>query len=349
TTASGALSPSAAFGALGLKAPLAVVGAKLPGALDIGKAKMRGVESFGMLCSAKELGISTEASGLLELPADAPVGADLRQYLDLADSVFELKLTPNRGDCLSIAGLAREVAALSGARVEAMPVSDIESQHTEARGVSVAATGDCPVYLGRVFTDVNAAAATPPWMRRRIERAGLRCVSVVVDITNYVMLELGQPLHAFDDARLTGDIGVRRATAGETLTLLNDAEVALDADYLVIADAKGAQAVAGVMGGAQSAVTEGTRSIFLESAHFVPGVIAGRARRLNVSSDAAHRFERGVDPTLPDRAMARASQLLADLCGAKPGPISATRAALPAKSAIRLRESRATAVIGLDL
>ena len=335
--------------ALGLKAPLAVVGAKLPGALDIGKAKMRGVESFGMLCSAKELGISTEASGLLELPADAPVGADLRQYLDLADSVFELKLTPNRGDCLSIAGLAREVAALSGARVEAMPVSDIESQHTEARGVSVAATGDCPVYLGRVFTDVNAAAATPPWMRRRIERAGLRCVSVVVDITNYVMLELGQPLHAFDDARLTGDIDVRRATAGETLTLLNDAEVALDADYLVIADAKGAQAVAGVMGGAQSAVTEGTRSIFLESAHFVPGVIAGRARRLNVSSDAAHRFERGVDPTLPNRAMARASQLLADLCGAKPGPISAARAALPAKSAIRLRESRATAVIGLDL
>ena len=335
--------------AQGLKAPLAVVGAKLPGGMEIGRAKMRGVESLGMLCSAKELGISAESAGLLELPADAPVGADVRQYLDLADTVIELKLTPNRGDCLSIAGLAREVAALSGERAEAMPLQDPPAAHEQSRGVSIEAPADCPVYLGRVFTGISTTAATPLWMRRRIERAGSRCVSLVVDITNYVMLELGQPLHAFDLDRLQGDIRVRRATAGETITLLDGSEATLDPSFLVIADAAGAQAVAGVMGGAHSAVTDTTTSIFLESAHFVPGVIAGRARRLNVSSEAAHRFERGVDPTLPERAMARAGQLLVELAGAQAGPVVAAGHPLPQRAQVRLRESRAAAVIGMDL
>lgn len=333
----------------GLKAPLAVVGAKLPGDMAIGKAKMRGVESFGMLCSARELGIAADADGLLELPVDAPVGADIRQYLDLEDTVIELKLTPNRGDCLSIAGLAREVAALSAARVEAMPLQSPADAHAQSRGIGVAAAADCPVYLGRVFTGIDPAARTPLWMRRRIERAGSRCVSLAVDITNYVMLELGQPLHAFDQDRLSGDIVVRRANAGERITLLDGSEATLDPSFLVIADAAGAQAVAGVMGGAHSAVTDGTTSIFLESAHFAPGVIAGRARRLNVSSEAAHRFERGVDPTLPERAMARAGQLLADLAGAKAGPLVAVHGELPQRAPIRLRESRAAAVIGMDL
>jgi phenylalanyl-tRNA synthetase beta chain len=335
--------------AQGLKAPLAVVGAKLPGGLEIGKAKMRGVESLGMLCSAKELGISAEASGLLELPADAPVGADIRQYLDLADTVIELKLTPNRGDCLSIAGLGREVAALSGAKVEAMPAQDPAAVHTEARGIVVSAGADCPVYLGRVFTGINTTAPTPTWMRRRIERAGQRCVSLVVDITNYVMLELGQPLHAFDDAKLSGEIVVRRANAGERIALLDGSEATLDEAFLVIADGAGAQAVAGVMGGARSSVTPETTRVFLESAHFTPGVIAGRARRLNVGSEAAHRFERGVDPSLPERAMARAGQLLVELAGAQAGPLTAARNPLPQRAAIRLRESRANAVIGVAL
>jgi len=335
--------------AQGLKAPLAVVGAKLPGGMEIGRAKMRGVESFGMLCSAKELGISAEAAGLLELPQDAPVGADIRQYLDLADTIIELKLTPNRGDCLSIAGLAREVAALSGERAEAMPLQDPPVTHQQARGVSIDAPADCPVYLGRVFTGISTTATTPLWMRRRIERAGSRCVSLAVDITNYVMLELGQPLHAFDLDRLQGDVRVRRAASGERITLLDGSEAGLDPSFLVIADAAGAQAVAGVMGGAHSAVTDATTSIFLESAHFVPGVIAGRARRLNVSSEAAHRFERGVDPTLPERAMARAGQLLVELAGAQAGPLSAARHPLPQRATVRLRGSRADAVIGMAL
>jgi len=333
----------------GLKAPLAVVGARLPGGLEIGKAKMRGVDSAGMLCSARELGISTEAGGLLELSADAPVGADIRQYLDLADTVIELKLTPNRGDCLSIAGLAREVAALGGERLEAMPLQDPPAGSDAARGIEVPAATDCPVYLGRVFSGIDTTARTPDWMRRRIERCGQRCVSLVVDITNYVMLELGQPLHAFDDERLQGDIVVRRAGPGERIALLDGSEAELDPSFLVIADAAGAQAVAGVMGGAHAAVGADTRRVLLESAHFVPGVIAGRARRLNLGSEAAHRFERGVDPTLPERAMARAGQLLCELAGASAGPLVAVRAALPQRPAIRLREARADAVIGVAL
>jgi len=213
----------------------------------------------------------------------------------------------------------------------------------------VSAGADCPVYLGRVFTGINTTAPTPTWMRRRIERAGQRCVSLVVDITNYVMLELGQPLHAFDDAKLSGEIVVRRANAGERIALLDGSEATLDAAFLVIADGAGAQAVAGVMGGAQSSVTPETTRVFLESAHFTPGVIAGRARRLNVGSEAAHRFERGVDPSLPERAMARAGQLLVELAGAQAGPLTAARSPLPQRAAIRLRESRANAVIGVAL
>lgn len=335
--------------ALGLKAPLALVGARLPGGLEIGRATMRGVESLGMLCSAKELGLSAEASGLLELPADAPVGADIRQYLDLVDTIVELKLTPNRGDCLSIAGLAREVAALSGARMEPMPLRAPVDAHADRRNIRIDAPADCPLYLGRVFSELDPGATTPLWMRHRIERAGSRCVSLVVDITNYVMLELGQPLHAFDLDRLQGDIVVRRATAGEVITLLDGNVARLDPDMLVIADEAGAQAVAGVMGGAPSAVSPTTTRVFLESAHFAPGVVAGRARRLNVGSEAAHRFERGVDPTLPERAMARAGQLLVELAGGRPGPLVTVEHARAPRAPIRLRESRAAAVIGMDL
>ncbi|MDR3055469.1 MAG: phenylalanine--tRNA ligase subunit beta [Zoogloeaceae bacterium] len=334
--------------AAGLKVPCALPGATLPGNFKIRTAKVRGVESAGMLCSAKELGIAEDASGLLALPEDAPVGKSIREYLDLDDHRYTLKLTPNRADCLSLTGIAREVAALTGAPVvypatPAVPVTD-----DSRRKVLLDAPEACPRYCGRVIRGVNAKAPTPEWMRRRLERSGLRSVSALVDVTNYVLLELGQPLHAFDNAKLTGDIHARLAISGEKLTLLNGQDIALADDILVIADDAKVLAMAGVMGGEESAISLETRDVFLESAFFAPKAIAGRARRYNFSSDASHRYERGVDWGNCANALERATALVLELCGGQAGAVTETSARLPEPKPVRLRLARLQKVLGVS-
>ena len=326
----------------GLKAPLATPGTRMPGGMEIRKATLRGVESNGMLCSAKELGLDADGSGLLELPPAAPVGAPLAQVLGLPDAGIEIKLTPNRPDCLSITGLARDVAALLGSAFHPAPITATAVVSRVERGVSVAAAADCPHYLGRVIEGIDARAPTPFWLAERLRRSGVRPISAIVDVTNYVMLELGQPLHAFDDSALTGGLVVRRGRSGEKLTLLDGSEAALDEDFLVIADDAGPLALAGVMGGHDSRVTEATRTVFLESAHFAPAAIIGRARRLGLHTDASHRFERGVDPALPRAALERATALLLGIAGGRAGPfVEAIRVdALPRRDPVPLRRDR---------
>ncbi|HEX7110810.1 MAG TPA: phenylalanine--tRNA ligase subunit beta, partial [Mizugakiibacter sp.] len=335
----------------GLKAPLAMVGAQLPNGVAIKSAKLRGVESQGMLCSAKELGLDADASGLLELPGDAPAGTPLAQYLGLPDASIELKLTPNRPDCLGMLGLAYDVAAQFGSAARPPRIEPVAPVGDAKRGIRLEAGADCPRYLGRMIAGIDPAAPTPLWMDERLRRAGLRPIAAVVDVTNYVMLELGQPLHAFDDDRLDGDIEVRRARAGETLTLLDGTEAKLDEGFLLIADAAWPLALAGVMGGMTSRVTDGTRNVFLESAHFAPPAIMGRARRLGLSSDAAHRFERGVDPELPRLALERATTLLLSIAGGTAGPICVAERAqdLPARAPVRLRRARLARVLGVEV
>ena len=296
--------------AAGLKVPCALPGAKLPGDFTIKVAKVRGIESSGMLCSAKELGIAEDASGLLILPADAPVGQSIRQYLDLDDRLLTLKLTPNRADCLSLTGIAREVAALTGTPATYVKVADVPVTGTATREIVLDAPQACPRYCGRIVSGVNAKAPTPEWMKRRIERSGVRAISALVDITNYVMLELGQPLHAFDNARLSGAIHARMAKPGEQLLLLNEQTIPVDADVLMIADDQKPLAMAGIMGGEESGITLETTELFLESAYFAPTAIAGRARRYGFGSDASHRFERGVDFGATRAAIERATQLI---------------------------------------
>ncbi|MDR2364981.1 MAG: phenylalanine--tRNA ligase subunit beta [Zoogloeaceae bacterium] len=337
--------------AVGLKVPCALPDAVLPGGFRIKVAKVRGVQSCGMLCSARELGISEDAAGLLELPADAPPGQSIRDFLDLDDRIHTLKLTPNRADCLSLVGIAREVAALTGAPLLLPQISEVAvtASPLQPRAVHLQAPAACPRYCGRIIRGANAKAPTPEWMRRRLSRGGLRSISALVDITNYVMLTLGQPLHAFDDARLSGDIQARMATPGEKLLLLNGQEVTLTDDVLVIADAAGAKAMAGVMGGAESAVSLETKDIFLESAFFAPAAIAGRARRYNFSSDAAHRYERGVDWENCRNALEYASALILDICGGAADAIThvAAEAHLPRRAVVRLRPPRLAKVLGM--
>ena len=335
--------------AVGLKVPCALPGAKLPGDFTIKIAKVRGIESSGMLCSAKELGIAEEASGLLILPADAPVGQSIRQYLELDDSVFELKLTPNRADCLSLLGIAREVGAITGAATSLPVVPDVAATIAETRAVVLDATDACPLYCGRLFKGVNAKAPTPEWMKRRLERSGIRAISALVDVTNYVMLELGQPLHAFDNTKLQGAVHARMAKPEEKLLLLNEQTIAVDPDVLVIADEAKPLAMAGIMGGEESSITLETSELFLESAFFAPKAIAGRARRYGFGSDASHRFERGVDFGGVRRAIERATQLILDICGGQVGPVVEARAAMPARHPVRLRTTRAEQVLGLSL
>ncbi len=338
---------------VGLKAPVARIGAALPNGLTIKAATLRGVDSSGMLCSAKELKLSDESSGLLELPADAPIGAALATYFDLPDAAIEIKLTPNRPDCLGLAGLASEVRALFGLGAgattndgAAVPVSV-----TTQRTVHLKAGADCPRYLGRVIEGVDARAATPLWLKQRLERSGVRSISAIVDATNYVMLELGQPMHAFDHERLIGDVVVRHARAGERLKLLDERDVDLDGEFLVIADDQGAQAVAGVMGGHSTRVTDDTRNIYLEAAFFAPAAIIGRARRLGLHTDASHRFERGVDPDMPRRAIERLSQLIVSICGGSAGPVHGAEVAanLPVRAPVVLRRSRLARVLGMNI
>jgi phenylalanyl-tRNA synthetase beta chain len=333
--------------AVGLRVPCALPGAKLPGDFVIKIAKVRGIESSGMLCSAKELGIAEEASGLLALPADAPVGQSIREYLDLDDNQFELKLTPNRADCLSLTGVAREVAAIAGAQAKLIEVPEVAASITDQRAVVLDAPDACPLYFGRVLKGVNAKAPTPEWMKRRLERSAIRSISALVDVTNYVMLELGQPLHAFDNTKLEGAVHARMAKPDEKLLLLNEQAIAIDADILVIADDAKPLAMAGIMGGEESGITLETSELFLESAFFAPKAIAGRARRYGFGSDASHRFERGVDFGGARRAIERATQLIIEICGGAAGLVTEARAEMPARKPVRLRTARACAVIGM--
>ena len=333
--------------AVGLRVPCALPGAKLPGDFVIKVAKVRGIESSGMLCSAKELGIAEEASGLLILAPDAPVGQSIRQHLDLDDQLFTLKLTPNRADCLSLAGIAREVAAITGTQAKQLDVPEVTATIADQRAVVLDAPGACPLYFGRVIKGVNAKAPTPEWMKRRLERSGIRSISALVDVTNYVMLELGQPLHAFDNTKLTGAVHARMAQPGEKLLLLNEQTIAIDSDILMIADEAKALAMAGIMGGEESGITLETDELFLESAFFAPKAIAGRARRCGFASDASHRFERGVDFGGTRRALERATRLILDVCGGDAGPVVEARADMPPRNPVRLRASRAAKVLGM--
>lgn len=333
---------------VGMKAPCALVGAKLPG-IEIKQAKVRGIASFGMMCSEKELGLAEESAGLMVLAEDAIVGQSIREHLDLDDRLFTLKLTPNRSDCLSVYGIAREVAALTGALLQTVPLATFQSTALESPKVVVSAAEACPRYSGRVISGVNAKAKSPDWMVRRLERCGLRSISALVDVTNYVLLELGQPLHAFDLNKLNGDLAVRFARTGEKLKLLNEQTVELQDDMLVIADTKGPVALAGVMGGADSAVHEATTEVFLESAFFAPEVIAGKSRRLGFGSDSSYRFERGVDFSTTQVALDRATQLILDICGGQAGTVTEVQGTLPVRHSVRLRASRVLRVLGITL
>lgn len=339
--------------AAGMKVPCALVGAALPG-ITIKKAKVRGVESFGMLCSARELGISEDHGGLLALAQDALVGQDIRQHLLLDDTLFTLKLTPNRADCLSLQGIAREVAALSGAPLTLPALAAIPATHDRQRAILLDAPSACPRYCGRIVSGVNGRAASPEWMKQRLERSGIRAISALVDVTNYIMLELGQPLHAFDNAQLDGSIHVRYPRTGEQLQLLNEQVVTPAADTVLIADehhGARALALAGIMGGEDSGISDATTDLFLESAFFSPAAIAGKARTLGFSSDASYRYERGVDFELQRAAIERATQLILDICGGSPGPVveAVSPAHLPQRPPVRLRSARAAKVLGIQL
>ena len=357
----------------GLCAPLATMGAVLPGGLQIKPARLRGVDSFGMLCSAKELGIDPDASGLLELPADAPVGLPLADYLGLPDATIELKLTPNRADCFSVRGIAYDVAAAFVGEVAAWKADPVAPRSDATMAVELDAGADVPRFAGRVIEGVDANATTPRWMAERLRRSGVRPISLLVDVTQYVMLELGQPMHAFDRDTLHGPIVVRRARkslanaqridnplsgrdqdpGNESLKLLDGREVQLDDDFLVVSDSPGGRAsravgLGGIMGGYETRVTDATRNVFLEAAHWVPSAIVGRSRRLGMHTDAGHRFERGVDPQLPPIAVEYATRLILNVAGGVPGPlIDVVRAAdLPAPVAVRLRRARLARVLG---
>jgi len=335
----------------GLKVPAALIGAKLPGGLKIKKGKLRGVESFGMLCSAKELGLAESAEGLLELPADAPVGEDVRDYLNLNDVTIELGLTPNRGDCLSIAGIAREVGVLNHVAVSGPATKDVSVESTDKFDVKLDAPDACPQYLGRIIRGIDQTAQTPMWMQERLRRSGIRSLGPVVDVTNYVLLELGQPMHAFDLDKLEKGIVVRFAKKGEKLTLLDEQEITLDDASLVIADQKKAVALAGIMGGLDTAVQDETKDIFLECAYFNPLAIAGKARQYGLHTDSSHRFERGVSPELQVKAIERATELLLDIVGGKVAPVSraVSNSHMPSKRDVTLRLPRIEKVLGLSI
>ncbi len=335
----------------GLMAVFARVGAELPGNLSIKQAKLRGVESFGMLCGASELGLDGYNDGLLELPADAPAGVDFRSYLKLDDHIFELGITPNRGDCLSILGLARETAAQNNLALGGPELVVIPPASTARIDVKLSAPAACPRYCARVIEGLNNQAVTPLWLCENLRRSGLRPIHPIVDVANYVMLELGQPLHAFDLDRLAGPLEVRLAHTGETMIGLDGKTLNLESDMLVIADPTGPVAMAGVIGGQNSGVTSGTTRIVLESAYFAPEAIAGRARRFGLHTDAAHRFERGTDPELPRIAIERATELLCELYGGVPGAVEELLSSehMPQHAPILLRPTRIERMLGFSL
>lgn len=336
---------------LGLKVAVAVVGAVLPGDFKIKEAKLRGQPSFGMLCSESELGLAETSDGIIELPADAPIGACVRQYLQLDDVIIDVDLTANRADCLGIAGLAREVGVLNSIAVTEPTWQNAAVTIADQVAINLQAATACPRYLGRVIRGINQDATTPFWMVEKLRRCGVRSVDAVVDITQFVLLEFGHPMHAFDLDKLEGGIEVRLATQDEKLILLDGKEVKLNSDTLVIADQQKALAIAGIFGGQDSGVQEGTTNIFLESAFFAPLAIAGRARAYGLHTDASHRYERGVDPLLQAKAMERATQLLVDICGGSAGPITEALSTenLPVQATITLRRSKLDRLIGIAI
>ena len=331
----------------GMKAPVATIGAVLPGDFKIKKGKLRGVESQGMLCGASEIDLEDKIDGLLELPDDAPVGVNIREYLKLDDNVIDISITPNRGDCFSIRGIAREVAVINQLQMNEPEIKSVDATITDEKKVVINTDG-APRYLGRVIKNVNVKAATPEWMEQALARSGIRTHSILVDVTNYVLMELGQPMHAFDLAKIEGTVHVRQAQPQEKLQLLNDQEVELQDDVMVIADDQKALAIAGIMGGLASSVTDDTTDIFLESAFFAPLAIAGRARRFGLHTDSSQRYERGVDFELPLIAMNRASQLIQELAGGEFGPITVAEKAdlLPKREAIELKQAQVDQLLG---
>ena len=335
----------------GMKVPVAKVGAVLPGGFEIKKAKLRGVLSHGMICSAAELGLADSSDGIMPLPADAPVGEDFRAYLQLDDHIIDVDLTPDRGDCLSIAGIAREVGVIFRKPVtdwEIRPVAAAVERRVE---VTLEAPDACPRYACRVVEGIDPGAETPLWMQERLRRSGIRSIHPVVDVTNFVMLELGQPMHGFDLDRLSGGIHVRLANEGERLTLLDGNEAALRSDTLVIADETGPLALAGIMGGVDSGVTEATRNVLLEAAFFQPTAILGRPRAYGLHTDSSHRFERGVDPELAASALERATDLLISIAGGRPGPVVDVQddRHLPRPPRVTLRRTRVARLLGVEV
>ncbi|MCC5879049.1 MAG: phenylalanine--tRNA ligase subunit beta [Idiomarina sp.] len=336
---------------LGIKVVVATVGATLPGDFKIKKAKLRGQPSNGMLCSSKELGLDDDHAGIIELPADAPVGRDYREWLGLDDVTLDVDLTPNRADCLGIKGIAREVGVLNNLDVTEFKVEAVAPTIDETRNITLQAPAGCPRYLGRVVRGIDVSKPTPLWMQERLRRSGVRSIDAVVDITNYVLLELGHPMHAFDLNALQGDVQVRMARTDETLTLLDGQQVTLQDDVLVIADEQKALAMAGIFGGEASGVTQASTDIFLESAFFAPDAIMGRARRFGLHTDASHRYERGVDPELQRTAMERATALLVEICGGQAGPVVEALSAehLPKANNVSLRRERLARVLGIQV
>ncbi|MBX2847355.1 MAG: phenylalanine--tRNA ligase subunit beta [Acidiferrobacterales bacterium] len=330
---------------------VATVGAKLPNGLKIKKAKVRGVESFGMLCSAAELGLAETSDGLLELDADAEIGQRVDEYLQLDESLIDIDLTPNRGDCLSVQGIARELKVLADGDYHPLSIEDVDAEVDTQVELNLQDDVGCPRYICRVISGIDANAVTPLWMQERLRRSAVRPISPIVDITNYVMLELGQPMHAFDFNKLEKGIVVRQSKQGEKLTLLDDSQATLDADTLVIADHQGPIAIAGVMGGLDSSIDTQTTDIALESAHFTRSAIAGRARRYGLHTESSHRFERGVDPELPSVAMQRATELVQQICGGKAGPMveKSNPEGLAAKQAVSIRFERLKSMLGMRL
>jgi phenylalanyl-tRNA synthetase beta chain len=335
----------------GLKVAVALVGAQLPKGVVIERAKLRGVESNGMLCSARELGLGEEPEGIMELPASLPLNQDLRAALDLDDVTLEVNATPNRGDCMSVFGVARDYAAAQERRYLTTHVQPVAARSTAVFPVTLEAPAACPIFASRVIRGLKSGAASPAWLRERLRRVGLNSISPIVDVTNYVMMDLGQPMHAYDLAKLNQGIRVRMAKPGERLTLLDDQEYTLDPEHLVIADARGAIGLAGIMGGRGTAISDSTADVLLEAAHFAPDAIAGRARRLSLHTDAAQRFERGVDPSLPAVALERATALLMDIMGGEPGPMQVTRAQGGAADAqwVSLRRTRLARLLGVSV
>jgi phenylalanyl-tRNA synthetase beta chain len=335
----------------GIRVPLAKVGAKIGPDFKIKRARLRGVESCGMLCSAKELGLSDDHSGLMELPGDAPLGTGLQDYLSLDDTVIEVDLTPNRADCLSIKGLARDVSASCEAGYTPALIEPVPASNDARFPIRLESPEDCPRYAGRVIRGIDPNAKTPLWMAETLRRCGLRSISPTVDVTNYVLLELGQPMHAFDLDKLNNEIIVRRGRTGEKLVLLDESEVDLDEDVLAICDSEGPVAIAGIMGGLDSGVTGETKDILFESAYFNPATIMGKARAYGMHTDASHRFERGVDPGGQELAVERATQLLVEIAGGEPGPLLLAEddASVPRNQPVRLRPERLNLLIGCDI